>query len=845
MLLNTRIIKGVFALLCMGILLSASLAQQTPAPATAKQSQEDRTALHQALLDLTNPWTVMCIAAHPDDEDGTSLIVMRRKHGAHTVSLFTTFGEGGQNAIGPELYEELGAIRIRETKAASEIQGSEPYFLGLKDFGYSKSAEEAFRIWGHEESLRRMVLQIRKLRPDVIITNHDTSRGHGHHQATGQLILEAFDAAADPKQFPDQLRWDIQPWQVQRLFVRAFGGAPASSGQKPEGVLVTIDPNERDAIRGTIFAEQALQALQQHATQGPWPRTVADMARSRNSPDGKLPLVRYRLVRAAKDVDALPENSHNLLDGLRWREDSAKELAPPTIDGRPLTEFIDQPNRVLAALVDAEKKRVTKPVENASTTSADPRVMRMRRIFNSALAAVTGVSAKILSDQAVLPPEARTTFHFVVSNNGTVEIKASSVIFGAGYTDGHVIMSPVASLNTRLPPGGMARVPITYQVPAKTALTTPVAEHLYEERTDGYPLAASVLVEVQGVKFEVQTRRAIDIAAAVEITEISPRPLVLSFRKSVKPPVLRLKLTNYTAAPVKVGILPWSSFRKFTPQDCQYDIGARAQISVTCAIGGLEVPPPFGKNSVLSTERVNLPVQDLRTKSVVGFGHFQTVWTGAEVAQGVSVGYIRGFDYSVPNALAALGVPAKELTIADVRAADLQQYSAIMVDNRVYESQPQLIAANQRLLDYAKDGGTLIVFYHKSNEWNPDPRRNRPQLAPYPIILGDERVTDENAPVTVMAPGHPLLSVPNKIEQSDFNGWIQERGLYYPKEWDGQYYALLSTNDPGEESLNGGLLVADYGRGHYIYTSMVWYRQLRAGVPGAYSMLANMISYGK
>jgi hypothetical protein len=220
------------------------------------------------------------------------------------------------------------------------------------------------------------------------------------------------------------------------------------------------------------------------------------------------------------------------------------------------------------------------------------------------------------------------------------------------------------------------------------------------------------------------------------------------------------------------------------------------------------------------------------------------VLADARVAPTLRVGYIRGFDYSLPNALGALGVESKELTVDEVRTADLQKYNAIIVDNRVYESQPGLIAANQKLLDYAKEGGTLIVFYHKSFEWNPDERRNRPQLAPYKLILGDERITDETAPITFLEPEHPLLNVPNKIGPGDFANWIQERGLYYPKEWDPQFHALLQSNDPGESALKGGLLVADYGRGHYIYTSMVWYRELRAGVPGAYRMFANMISYG-
>src|ERR1051325_1710021 len=232
--MNHKITRTILFLAFISLLIALPQAQQRSFarrvslnPLTTVRgtdTPEDRIALYQALLDLQNPWTVMCVAAHPDDEDGTSLVVMRHKYGAHTVSLFSTFGEGGQNAIGSELYEELGAIRARETIAAAEIQGSEPHFLGLKDFGYSKTRDEAFKFWGHEEALRRMVLEIRKLRPDVIITNHSTtSNDHGQHQATATMVVEAFDAAADPNKFPEQLKDGVSTWQVQRLFVRARG----------------------------------------------------------------------------------------------------------------------------------------------------------------------------------------------------------------------------------------------------------------------------------------------------------------------------------------------------------------------------------------------------------------------------------------------------------------------------------------------------------------------------------------------------------------------------------------------------------------------------------------------
>src|SRR6185295_3622405 len=252
--------QQVGTLFFVAILLLGSIgptrAQEPVSAPTPVTSADRKTELHQALVDLTNAFTVMCVAAHPDDEDGSTLTVLRRKYGVHTVSLFSTYGEGGQNAVGPELYEELGVIRARETMAAARIQGSEPYFLGLKDFGYSKSADEAFQIWGHDEALRRMVLKIRELRPDVIITNHSVANhDHGHHQATARLVVEAFDAAADPNRFPEQLV-QLKPWQPQRLFVRIFGSAKPNVPEK----VVAIDPNEVDSVRNKSFAEQALDA---------------------------------------------------------------------------------------------------------------------------------------------------------------------------------------------------------------------------------------------------------------------------------------------------------------------------------------------------------------------------------------------------------------------------------------------------------------------------------------------------------------------------------------------------------------------------------------------------------
>ncbi len=830
-----RIHRHVFlATLAIALIITTPRAQQ-PAPVAAKQWTEDRIALYQALLDLSNPWTVMCIAAHPDDEDGTSLIVMRRKYGAHTVSLFSTFGEGGQNAIGPELYEELGAIRARETMGAAEIQGSEPHFLGLKDFGYSKSADEAFKFWGHEEALRRMVLEIRKLRPDVIITNHSvTSNDHGHHQATARLELEAFDAAADPKRFPEQLKDGVTVWQVQRLFVRNRGNAQAATAP-----VVTIDPNEQDPVRGTVFAEEALRALQKHATQGPWPKTFAEFAArfraftGQSAAPGQLPLIRYRLTREAKGSVALPNDSHNFLDGLRLPENVAKQLAPPSIDGRPLTDFSSESEKLIDALIVAQKN--LNPPSNDRTPIAF-RVNRMRYLVNRAIVSASGLAISIAPSTPVLAQNGTVDFSFTISNKGSLSPWVIATHFDAGDFS--------RDLDKK-----------TYHVPRDAPITVPRSEHLYDGRLFTQMAMMNVSVTIKGVEVGLKASTWFDVAPPVEITNISPSPAVKTppdqktKLRGTMDCILRdfdykVRLTNHQDTPFAGQLIVGPGFGRRAAYH-PITISAHDKVDLIVSVPGCPQATSPETVSQGKGEPVSFTVVGNEAAKPLSRLAVPIVFADARVAPNLSVGYIRGFDFSLPNALAALGVESKELSVGEVKTADLAKYTSIIVDNRVYESQPELIAANQKLLDYANAGGTLIVFYHKSDEWNPDERRKRPQLAPYKLILGNERITDETAPITFIEPNHPLLNTPNKLGQDDFKDWIQERGLYYPKEWDPQFHGLLQSNDPGEAPLKGGLLAADYGRGHYIYTSMVWYRELRGGVPGAYRMLANMISYGR
>jgi len=779
--------------------------------ANGQQVQSDNAQLHQALLDLQNPWTVMCVAAHPDDEDGSSLTVLRRKYGVHTVTLFSTFGEGGQNAVGPELYEDLGVIRARETMAAAEVQGSEPYFLGFRDFGFSKSAEETFRAWGERETLRRMVLQIRRLRPDAIITNHDTTSGHGHHQATGRIVLQAFDAAADPAQFPEQLK-EAGVWQVQRLFVRSRGGDTTQG--------FTIDPNEKDPVRGTTYAQQALAGLQKHATQGPWPQTV---------PANGGRISRYTLVKQAANSPAVPADAKTPLDGLQLPEQISSRLVAPTIEGKPLTEFTDRRLEVLVALINARRRGAY--TATPEVAALDPqRFKLMSSRLDKALAMATGVSVNLNPGGTALVPGEKTKITATLSNNGVGEIQIKRLTFRG------LALEARPNVADKMLPGTETAAQIEVTTPKTTSFSVPLSEHLYDGRLFGEPLAAQAELSIEGVNFVAETEIREDVAPGVEILEVEPAPYVTTPATSQKPLEFKVRLQNHLAAPFR-GVLRVRGPSLETGREIDLQPN---QIETTNL-----VVRPLALTGLMQNTNVDVLVDLRDPKEPIAKRVVPLVYADAIVVPGRKVGYLPSYDKTLQRALSSLGVDAKELTVGDIAKADLSGFHTIVLDNRPYEAHPELVELNGRLLKYVEDGGTLVVFYSKTNEWNPNPGRNRPQLAPYPIILGDERVTQEDAPVVFLQPGNPLLRFPNRITQADFANWVQERGLYFPREWDPHYAAVLGTSDKGEPLLRGGLLVAPYGKGNYIYTSFVWYRQLRAGLPAGYRFFANLISYGR
>jgi hypothetical protein len=583
-----------------------------------------------------------------------------------------------------------------------------------------------------------------------------------------------------------------------------------------------------------------LRALQKHATQGPWPKTFAEFAArfrafsGQSATPGQLPLTRYLLVREAKGAEALPKESHSFVDGLRLPEELA-DLMTPSIDGHSLTEFIDNRQSVLDALMTMKKNTSAASVERKNHSA---RIDRRDMLIDQAIGLAAGLTVSIAPHPIVIPNSSNKLV-VTVSNHGQMSPWLIATYADAGDRNVERFGEIIDKRSHQLMPGKSETLTLPYSVPANASITIPNSQHLYDGLLFSQSATMRITLKLNGVEFALKSATPVDIAPPVEIKSVQPSLVVLTPQTESRPPSLQVTVVSHLNQTTNVWV---GAF------------GNEPGRSSTSLVES--VPPPLASGESVdlpmnarlriqnfSNIEVSAAVEKGKTRSVVAKATLPIIRADARVAPSLNVGYVRGFDFSLPNALAALGVESKELSVDDVKTADLSKYTSIIIDNRVYESQPELIAANQKLLDYANAGGTLIVFYHKSNEWNPDERRKRPQLAPYKLILGDERVTDETAPITFLEPDHPLLNFPNKMGQEDFANWIQERGLYYPKEWDPQYHALLQSNDPGETPLKGGLLVADYGRGHYIYTSMVWYRELRGGIPGAYRMLANMISY--
>lgn len=765
--------------------------------------------LEQALRDARTIGRVVCVAAHPDDEDGATLALLRHRYGLRTFCVFANRGEGGQNERGPELGRRLGAIREAETLAAMDLVGARAYFLGLEDFGYTKTAEEAFRRWGEERTVERLVRAIRALRPDVVFTNHDPDHGHGQHRAVARALRRAFDLAGDEGAFPEHGREGLEPWEPTLLLERlgAPGGAPLPDPPPDASSIVSIDTALLDPVRGLLHTEIAHLALKRHASQGRWERfgdgrrIFRVVARRHElflppeeSPFDPLALTRLRVFRALAEQRPERRLEERLVDpGL---------LRMPDLSA-------DGPDSARALALELARRRdaLPRPAGRGPLARSLARDLdEVRARIDEAIALALGLRYEVhpVDDPAVAP---RILFE-------------ERLVFppdaGAFEVEGDQAAEFASRPGTRTRRFTVTVPPTSFTVPLDAS---PAYDAFDPMRTLG-SMTRTIVHEPTGLRFTLERPISADVRPPV-LVEPLPECLVLRQGGPRRPLVLLVDV----ASPLEHDLEARVRFGPAGERRVRLPLGA-------AGVRRVAARPPEVRPGV---HPIDVSVADDR---VVVRGRPRLAVVSAKVVPGVRVGVVRSYDGTLLWALESLGVEARELDANDLLFGDLARFDLVLVDIRALLVRPELDAARERLFRFVENGGTLGVFYHKTMEWNPRP------LSPWRLPLTRDRVTREDAAVRLLAPDHPLLARPNRLGPSDFEGWVQERGLYFPAaDHDPRLVELLETGDPGDAPLRTGLLAGDLGRGHYVYTSLVWYRQWRAGVPGAFRFLANLVSY--
>ena len=841
-----------------------------------------------ALQRLQTTASALHTGAHPDDEDSAFMARMARGDHARVAYLSLNRGEGGQNVIGPELFDALGVIRTEELLQARRLDGGEQFFTRSFDYGFSKTLQEARTKWDERQLLGDMVRTIRMFRPLVIYSRFSgtPADGHGQHQMAGYLTPLAFKAAADPAEFPEQLRDGLRPWQVKKLYRGVgFGGgaAGANAVQIEEGIV--------DPVLGRSYAEISLEGRSQHKTQemgtietrGPVASTVLQVE-SRVQPPSPERSIFDGIditVPGLAQLAGLPDGS--LRTQLAAMDAAAKKaladysalnpsaLVPTLVDGLRATRAARAAARTLSASADAKAEAdfllafKERDFIDALTRAAEVDVDPIADVETVVQGASVGVAVRTF-----LPPASAVTITgtAVHAPPGWAVTSAAEPAPGGRGGGG----------------GGGRRETATNEgryrvaVPADAAVTQPY--FLEEPRVGssyqswdaaafrGLPFAPALLTadatlqiggETVTVTRPVMFRLADRVRGELrrDVNVVPPLSLGLDSKLLIVPlgttPVRErvvVRTTSYSQSPLQGTLrlkLPdgWTSAPATAPFELKSQ-GDKTSVTFTITAPASRHAGSFA----ITAEAAVGGGTFTREVEEVEYPHIQThrlYWPAAATAQvldlkvaPVSVGYIMGTGDVVADALRRMGVNVTMIDDEMLATGDLSRFDTIVVGVRASEGRPAFVANNGRVLDYVQRGGTLIVQYQQLDY---EARNLPPYPAPSPQ---NARVTDETAPVRILAPAHPVFTFPNRITNADFDGWVQERTLYsFNNGFDQRYTPLLETADPGEMPQNGGEVYARVGMGQYVYTSYAWFRQLPAGVPGAYRQLANLISLSK
>ncbi|MEM8907031.1 MAG: PIG-L family deacetylase, partial [Bacteroidota bacterium] len=801
--------------------------------------------LHDAIKKLNVLGSVLYVAAHPDDENTRMISWLSNHLRMHTGYLSLTRGDGGQNRIGPEIRELLGVIRTQELLLARGVDGGVQLFSRANDFGYSKNAEETLKIWNESEVLSDVVWAIRKFQPDVIVNrfDHTTSgRTHGHHTSSAILSHQAFDLTADPTVFPEQLE-HIEPWQPRRLFFNTswwFYGSRENFAKADKSKLMSVDAGTYYPLLGKSNNEIAAESRSMHKCQG------MGSTSSRGSLQEYLKILK----------GDLPSDKENLFEGINttwtrveggapigqilaaveadFQYDNPAASVPKLLQAYELIQAL--PEGKWKRLKTAEIKWVIKgclglfleaTANDYSATPGQEIELRLEAISR------LGKGVQLQSLQ-FLPMGIDTTLDLSMETNQVYKWnRPLRLPKDLAYSNPYWLNQPAElgmyQVDEQLM-RGLPETPRTLQVQFTVQIGTSVlsyVEDLVFKKTD--PVKGEIYRP-----FELIPPVFANIAEQVYVFANEAPKSVQVLLKTGKANVAgTVKLQHPENWRVEPASIDFNLSLKGEEQLLDFKIYPPS----TQHVGGLSVEMTVDGQQY-DQEMILIEYDHIPTQTVFRQSSAKIVKIDLK-KEGQRVGYIMGAGDEIPASLEQIGYEVTILKDRDIRLDYLKKFDAIILGIRAYNTNERLKFHQSKLMQYVEEGGTMIVQY------NTNRGLATKDLGPYPFKVSRDRVTVEEAPVRFLKADHHVLNYPNKITASDFDSWVQERGLYFPNEWDERYEAILSCNDPNEPARDGGLLVTTYGKGNYIYTGYSWFRELPAGVPGAFRLFTNLISIGK
>ncbi|WP_411273358.1 PIG-L family deacetylase [Daejeonella sp.] len=773
---------------------------------------------------LNTVGSALYIAAHPDDENTRLLSYLAKEKRLRTGYLSLTRGDGGQNLIGNEQSELLGLIRTQELLAARRTDGAEQFFTRAIDFGFSKNPEETFRIWDKEQVLGDAVWVIRKFRPDIIITRfpEDARAGHGQHSASAIIAREAFVAAADPERYPEQLK-HVKVWQAKRVVWNTanFGGNNTTSPDQ-----LKIDIGAFNPLLGKGYGEIAAESRTNHKSQG------FGSARQRGEALEYFSPVTGDLTKT------------DLFEGISfdWKRVAGGEsigkmisLADKNFDIDNPSESVPELVKVLTALEKLKdeywRNQKTAEIKNLIAAAAG----LWFESYSPQAEQAIGDSLTVRS-QVILQSGANVILKHIDGLDQNAVLKQGNVRTVTNRLYAGVITEPYW-LKEKHPIGMYVNTdPMIIGNPENIPSVQSNFVFYINNKEISYtrPVVYKYTDQVRG-----EIYRPLVVAPTVTAT-ISEKAYVFS-GNTAKTIQVHLKSFKEKSSGTIVPEVPagW----KAVPEKINFDLPLKGQEKTV----EFSIIPAGNENGGFMRFTINSGGKEFnRGNKVVDYDHIplQTLFPLSEArveridlkTGGKKIGYIAGAGDLIPEALEQVGYQVSILSESQILSGNLSSYDAIVTGVRLYNVNENLNVIQPKLMEYVNNGGTLLVQYNVSN-----PLKIQ-QIGPYPFRLSRDRVTDENTRVTLLAKDHPVLNYPNKITEKDFEGWIQERGLYFTSDADPKYSRILSMNDPGEKANDGSLIVADYGKGRFVYTSLVFFRELPAGIPGAYRLFVNLIT---